>query len=259
MTTWRQLPPRRGALASLRPAEPGVWLERLQFDRDRAARFQSPALAAITEQVQSRAQTAGALAVVLSGSTARGRRTQVSDLDYHVIGTASLEVGDLPEDIDLYADSADRFWAKLRSGDDFAHWSVWYGCVLFDSGIMREAAQWVAERDAWPDPERKLRQAQGALDFAEQMSESGDYGATLEQVRGALSLVARWLLLSHDRFPLARDELSGQLDQLGQRELARALRRSIRARPSDGYLREALAQARSITEGKRSTVARLAA
>ncbi|MBA3866375.1 MAG: hypothetical protein H0X42_08525 [Solirubrobacterales bacterium] len=258
-TTWQSLPPRRGALAGLDLAAPSAWAERLRIDRERAARYQSPGLTAITEAVETRARDAGADAVVLSGSTARGCRTRVSDLDYHVIGTSSLAVADLPVDIDLYADEVDRFQAKLRKGDDFAHWSVWYGCVLFDSGVVREAAAYVAEKDAWPDPERKLRQAQGALDFAEQMVASGDYGAALEQVRGALSLTARWLLLSHDVFPLARDELSGQLEQLGQVELARDLRRSIRERPSGDYLREAVVSARSISEGRVLPSGRVAA
>jgi hypothetical protein len=63
--------------------------------------------------------------------------------------------------------------------------------VQFDSGVTREAAAFVAERKAWPDPERKLRQARGSPDFAGQITESGDYGAALEQTRGALSLVGR--------------------------------------------------------------------
>jgi predicted nucleotidyltransferase len=257
--TWEQLAPQRGGLALLRPVDAEAWSERLRFDCERAARHQSPELAVITEAVQERARSAGAAAVVLSGSTARGRRTSVSDLDYHVIGIASLQVTDLPEDIDLYTDELDRFWAKLRDGDDFAHWSVWYGCVLFDSGVMREAARYVAEHDAWPDPERKLHQAQGAFDFAEQMVASGDYDAALEQVRGVLSLTARWLLLSHDVFPLARDELPGQLEQRGYMGLAHALRRSIRERPSAEGLREAVAHAREVSEAKRLPGGRAAA
>jgi len=257
--TWESLAPQRGALTRLHSADAGVWSERLRFDRERASRHQSSELAAITEAVQERARSAGAAAIVLSGSTARGRRTSVSDLDYHVIGISSLWVADLPEDIDLYADNLDRFWAKLRDGDDFAHWSVWYGCVLFDSGVIREAASYVAEHDAWPDPERKLQQAQRALDFAEQMAASGDYDAALEQVRGVLSLTARWLLLSHDAFPLARDELPGQLEQLGHVDLARSLRRSIRERPSIDELRKGVAHAREISEAKQSPSRRAAA
>jgi predicted nucleotidyltransferase len=244
---WQHLAPQRGALALLAPGDPDAWAARLRFDQERAASNQSAELAAITEAAIRRARDAGAAAMVLSGSTARGRRTRVSDVDYHVIGATSLRVADLPADIDLYADEVDRFWAKLRMGDDFAHWSVWYGCVLFDSGVIREAATYVAEQDAWPDPDRKLRQARNALDFAEQIAESGDYGAALEQTRGALSLVARWDLLSSGVFPLARDELAGQLEGLGQARLAIDLRRSIRERPSLDDLRSALIHARAVT------------
>lgn len=246
--TWQQVAPTRGRLSQLAPGDPDAWAARLRFDRERAASNQSAELAAITEVAIGRAQDAGAAAMVLSGSTARGRRTRVSDVDYHVIGATSLHVTDLPADIDLYADDVDRFWAKLRKGDDFAHWSVWYGCVLFDSGVLREAATYVAEQDAWPDPDRKLRQARNALDFAYQIAESGDYGAALEQTRGALSLVARWSLLSSGVFPLARDELAGQLEQLGQARLAVDLRSSIRERPSLDDLRNALIHARAITD-----------
>jgi hypothetical protein len=256
---WQQLTPRRGALSRLAPGDHDVWAERLSFDRERAARHQSSDLAAITEAVCKRAQAAGAEAVVLSGSTARGHRTRVSDLDYHVVGASSLRVADLPENIDLYVDEADRFWAKLREGDDFAHWSVWYGCVLFDSGVMREAAAFVAEGDAWPDPERKLRQARGSLDFAGQIVESGDYGAALEQTRGALSLVARWVLLSNGVFPLARDELPVQLEGLGRARLARDLRRSIRERPAADDLRAAIAHAQAITRAAHTAARRAAA
>ncbi len=250
--TWQQLPPQRGALRRLRPGDPDVWAERLVFDRLRADRHQSAGLMAITDVALERARNGGAQAVVLSGSTARGRRSHVSDLDYHLIGLSSLRIADLPQDVDLYADGVDRFWAKLKQGDDFAHWSVWYGCVLFDSGVMREAATFVAEQDGWPDPGRKLRQARHALEFAGQIVESGDYGAALEQTRGALSLVARWVLLSNDVFPLARDEMPEQLDGLGWIRLGRDLRRSIRERPSAEDLGAAISQAQAIVADERA-------
>lgn len=257
--SWRQLAPRRGGLAQLDAGNREVWDERLRFDRERAARHQSSELAAITEAVAERAQAAGAVAVVLSGSTARGHRTDVSDLDYHVVGASSLRVADLPADIDLYADEVDRFWRKLREGDDFAHWSVWYGCVLCDSGVMREAADFLSGRNAWPDAERKLRQARGSLDFAAEIAGSGDYGSALEQTRGALSLAARWVLLSHDAFPLARDEMPAQLEALGRTRLARDLRRSIRERPGAEDLQAAIAHAQAIVHADHTRDGRVAA
>lgn len=245
-STWREPPPVRGALSGIDLTDSGVWDERLRSDRERASRHQTPELAAITAVVETRSRELGALALILSGSTARGRRTRVSDLDYHVIGPRP-ETKDLPEDIDLYSDDPQRFMDKLRSGDDFAHWSLWYGCVVFDAGVVKRAAEYAARNNAWPDPARKLRQAQETLDFAARMVESGDYERALEEVRGALSLAARWWLLSHDVFPLARDELSGQLIELGQVELAAALKMSIHQRPNLAFLARTVTSARTLT------------
>jgi hypothetical protein len=249
-TRWVDLAPQRGALAQLEPSNREAWASRLRYDRERADQHQSPALAQITRLLEGQAKEAGALAFVLSGSTARNRRTQISDLDYHVIGISSLEVPNLPGDIDLFADGVERFQTKLRQGDDLTHWTVWYGCVLFDSGVMREAAEYVAEHDAWPDPQRKLRQARETLDFAAKMAATGDYAATLEMARGAMTLTARWVLLSHDVFPLARAELPDQLEQLEQKKLALALRHSIHERPDFEELEKALAFARSQLEAE---------
>ena len=223
---WKQPAPVRGALSEMDVADAGVWTDRLRFDRARAARNQPSELAAITATVEARSRDAGAHALILSGSTARARRTRVSDLDYHVIG-GRPEIGHPAEDVDLYCDDAKSFMAKLRSGDDLVHWSVWYGCILFDDGVVQSAATHVASHDGWPDATRKVRQAQSALSFTERIVDSGDRGAALEQVRGVLSLTARWLLLAHDVFPLSRDELSDQVWDLGCVDLAAALHRSI--------------------------------
>ncbi len=83
---WRQPAPTRAGLTQLGPPDPELWASRLLADRERAARHQPPELAAITDAVESRSRDLGAEALVLTGSTARGARTGVSDLDYHVIG-----------------------------------------------------------------------------------------------------------------------------------------------------------------------------
>jgi hypothetical protein len=124
---------------------------------------------------------------------------------------------------------------------------VRHGCVLFDSGTLLEAAAQAAERDLWPDPERKLRQARHTLDFAERLLASGDHAAALEQVRGALSLTARWWLLAHEVFPLARAELPAQLRDLSQPALGHALEATIHDRPDMDDLCASVATARALT------------
>jgi hypothetical protein len=244
---WLDVRPTRGALALVDFDDDATWSQRLWSDRQRAARNQTKDLIAVTATVEARSRELGAEALILSGSTARGRRTRVSDLDFHVIG-AGPAVADLPEDIDLYTDTPASFEQKLATGDDFAHWSVWYGCVLFDSGVVRAGAATIARENLWPDPDRKLEQARAALRLAEKMVRSGDHDAALEQVRGSLSLVARWWLLRQEVFPLARDELSEQLSVLGQPKLAEDLRSSIHAQPSATALLSMVADARSLAE-----------
>jgi hypothetical protein len=185
------------------------------------------------------------MALVLTGSTARNRRTQVSDLDYHVIGEAP-DIEGLSSEIDLYSDEPDVFLAKLFKGDDFAHWTLRYGCILFDTGVLRGAAASAIEHDLWPDAERKLRQARRSIEFAQKLATTGDYGAILEFSRGALSLTARWWLISHDVFPLARDELAEQLMETGQPGLARALEGTIHRRPAAAEISSWLSGAREL-------------
>lgn len=107
------------------------WQERLLADRARADRNQSRAQRAVTAEVVRRSLRAGAVAVALTGSTARARRTAVSDVDYHVVGSRP-DLEGLPGDVDVVADSRGRFDRRLSDGDDFIQWSLRHGCVLHD-------------------------------------------------------------------------------------------------------------------------------
>lgn len=244
--SWRQPAPTRRGFSELPPPDPAQWESRLSLDRKRAAANQSDALMAITRAVEMRSHELGAAALVLTGSTARNRRTKVSDLDYHVIG-GRPDVEGLPSDIDLYSDEPNAFLAKLFKGDDFAHWTIRYGCILFDTDVLRQAAITAIEQDLWPDSERKLRQAKRAIGFSQKVASTEDYGALLEVSRGAFSLTARWWLLSHDVFPLARDELAQQLRETDQPSLAAALEGSIHHRPSVSAIATWLAEANQLT------------
>src|SRR4051794_29089314 len=228
---WSLPAPTRNGLAELPPPDLERWKARLLEDRERAATNQPDRLLDITRVIETRTHALGADALVLTGSTARNRRTRVSDLDYHVVG-AKPDVEGLPADIDLYSDSPDEFLAKLFGGDDFAHWTLRYGCILFDSGVLRQAAVTARGHYLWPGAERKKRQARRAIDFSQKLAATDDYAALLEFSRGAFSLTARWWLLSQEVFPLARGELSQQLMETGQPGLARAIKETIHSRPT---------------------------
>jgi hypothetical protein len=245
--TWHQPAPTRKGLTELDPPDRELWRSRLSLDRKRAAADQTGAFIDITRAIEARSHELGAAALILTGSTARNRRTKVSDLDYYVIG-ARPDVGGLPAEIDLYSDEPNAFLAKLFKGDDFAHWALRYGRILFDTDdVLRQAAITAIEQDLWPDSERKLRQARRAIGFAEKVATTEDYGALLEISRGALSLTARWWLLSHDVFPLARDELAQQLRETDQPALAVALEGSIHRRPRLPDIATGLAEAGRLT------------
>jgi hypothetical protein len=206
------------------------WDARLKDDRCRALALQTPAQRQATATILQRALAVGAEAVVLTGSTVRARRTAISDLDFMVVGERP-DLGGVDEDIDVYAAGAEAFWKRLVAGDDYIQWTLRFGCILHDDGILRAASRYIEEKGLEPSAERKLVQARRGLSLARLVLESGDIEAAREQSRAALTTVARWLLIANGVFPLARDELAGQVLALGYFDLAAALDRLIHCQP----------------------------
>jgi hypothetical protein len=208
-----------------------AWARRMLADRTRAERNQSHEQRAITATVMARALDLGAQGFALTGSTARRRRTAISDLDYHVIGERPY-LADLPGEVDVVASSATRFRALLAVGDDFGQWTLRYGCILYDAGVMQDAARVVVDEQLWPSADRKLERLQDHHREAERLVQMGDRDAAQEQIRATLTTVARALLLRATVFPLARSELPQQLDEAGYTALSRALSDMIYAEPA---------------------------
>jgi predicted nucleotidyltransferase len=206
------------------------WDARLKDDRRRAVALQTPAQREATETILQRALVLGAEAVVLTGSTVRARRTAMSDLDFMVVGERP-DVSGVHEDVDVYAAGADAFWKRLDAGDDYIQWTLRFGCILHDDGILQAASRHIEENGLTPSAERKLTQARRGLSLARLVLESGDLEAAREQGRAALTTVARWLLIANGVFPLSRDELSDQVLTLGYFDLAAALDRLIHVQP----------------------------
>jgi hypothetical protein len=202
------------------------WARRMREDRDRAEHAQTSAQQAITATVIKRAIALGASGFALTGSTARKRRTAISDLDYHVIGKRP-DVSDLPGDIDVVATSAVRFRSRLIQGDDFIQWTLRCGCILYDVGVMRDGVQLIVEGDLWPSSQRKLDSLAMHRAEVERLIQMGDQSAAQEHLRAMLTTAARGLLLQARVFPLARKELPTQLERAGHVPLAKELRSTI--------------------------------
>ncbi len=206
------------------------WERRMRENRARAERYQTPEQQAITTIVMSRAIALGASGFALTGSTARKRRTTVSDLDYHVIG-GRPDVSDLPGDVDVVAMSTARFCSRLIKGDDFAQWTLRCGCILHDTGPMRDGVRLIVESGLWPHAQRKLDSLDVHRSEVERLIQMDDQGAAHEQFRAMLTTAARGLLLQARVFPLARKELPAQLERAGYGPLAQSLGRTIHATP----------------------------
>jgi hypothetical protein len=213
-----------------RSRDDAAWQTRLIDDQQCTRDFLPVRLRLLHDAVTARAQESHAQALLLTGSTARGTRTAVSDLDYHLIGEA-IVTDDLPGELDLHVVSAALLKTRLREGDDFTQWSLRFGRVVFDDGIVRETVRLIDEQSLWPDPARKQKQARKSLDIARAIVASGDHDAAVEQVRTALTLAARWRLLADRRFPLSRAELPSQLEGLGYMTLATGLATTIHGAP----------------------------
>jgi predicted nucleotidyltransferase len=212
------------------------WSTRLREDRRRAVELQTSSQREATETIRQRAVARGVEAVALTGSTVRARRTALSDLDFMIVGERPDSSG-IREDVDVYAASAKAFWERLLAGDDYIQWTLRFGCILHDAGILRAANRHIEENGLMPSAERKRIQVHRGLSLAWCVLDSGDIDAAREQCRAALTTIARWLLIASGEFPLSRDELSEQLLMLGCPELAAALHRVIHNEPSLAELR----------------------
>lgn len=195
--------------------------------------------------VVERAAASGAEALILSGSTARGTRTAISDLDYHVVGVP-IKTKDLTRELDLHVLSVAALESALAAGDDFVQWSLRFGLVVFDHGPIRSALARFG--NAWPDSTRKRAHAAKSLDLASRFVATEDQDGAIVQVRTALSLAARAHLLGLGVFPLSRVELPVQLRAVGQSEAADALAASIHAKPSLTELARAVKLGEALTE-----------
>jgi hypothetical protein len=216
-----------------------AWDAKLLADHRRSEHNQTASQREITGEVVRRAVESGAEAVALTGSTARNLRTEISDLDFHVVGSR-FRTSDLPGDVDVYSGDADSFWEKLRGGDDFVQWTLRFGCILVDGGIFRAGLRAISTELIWPDAAKKFRRLPDMQRLAQRLVDMGDRDAAQDQLRATLTSLARGLLLDAGVFPLARQELPGQLRTIDRGGVADALAQTIHGEPSLSDMRATL-------------------
>jgi hypothetical protein len=98
----------------------GGWDARLESDQRALDRHVTGHLASLRAAVVEHALAASAASLILSGSTARGSRTPISDLDYHLVG-GPIDVSDFSRELDLHvltaAKSLDLARRFVATGD----------------------------------------------------------------------------------------------------------------------------------------------
>lgn len=208
-----------------------AWARRLGADVRAVDHLLPLRLRPVHDVVVSRAREVDANALILSGSTARGQRTEISDLDYHLVGQKII-TADLAHELDLHVLSVEKLDAEILAGDDFVQWSLRFGCVVFDDGTLRRALRLIGDRRLWPDVGRKREHASQSIELAARVVETGDGDGALVQVRTGLSLAARAFLLSRHIFPMSRAELPRQLVAAGRPQAGEALRSTIEREPA---------------------------
>lgn len=226
-------------------ADDEAWRRKLAQDEAAISDLLPSGLGALHDVVVEMARSSDAHTLILSGSTARGRRTEISDLDYHVIGSG-LDTEDLSLELDVHILSPSELETEILVGDDFIQWSLRFGRVVFDDGTARSGLRLIDQRRPWPDSERKRKHAIKSLALAERFVATGDQDGALDQVRTALSLAARARLLEVGVFPLCRSEMPNQLESAGFGEAAAALDDTIRRAPSLEALERAVAVGRAL-------------
>lgn len=224
-----------------------AWAARLSQDREWAARRQTSKLRALTDETLARSRAAGAVSFVLTGSTALERRTKLSDLDFYVVGPRPA-LPSTDEDLDVYAVDLAGFKHRLAKGDDYLHWTLRFGLILYDAGPLRWALGRTADDNLWPDVTAKAVQARRAVGMAIEILATGDGDAAVEQCRIAFSLAARWWLLESGEFPRARMDLPEQLAQTPLSWLGEALRSTISDEASRPHLPEVAAELKDLLD-----------
>ena len=164
-------------------------------------------------------------AVIVIGSAARGRDHAESDLDLLVVANGAPPRA--PIGVQITRLTCNDVQARALRGDDFTQWALRFGRAVHGQERWGRLKDSLVSRVPWPDPDVNLARSRSRFDDACALLDLGDCDAANEELRYALSQLARATLLSNQVYPLSRPELPDQLSKIGERALADALRQTL--------------------------------
>lgn len=142
-----------------------------------------------------------------------------------------------PHNVDIRSFEVSKVNQLIESGQDLLVWSVKFGCVVCErqSFWSELAGSWLP-RLPFPSYAVADARARRAERLLSDLQTVGDHDASVEQRLTALTHRARAALLRANVFPASRPELSDQLRQIGEEDLAATLNEAIEARDALAHL-----------------------
>jgi hypothetical protein len=131
-----------------------------------------------------------------------------------------------PPQIQLISITQEKLRHRVQAGDDFAQWALRFGVALAGRQVWDKLRKELLSDAPWPKQTPQLEQASKKLETAQDLFQMGDLPAAEEEIRFALSHLARAELLGKGVFPLSRQELPAQLQEAGQPRLAQMMKQA---------------------------------
>ncbi|HXH84018.1 MAG TPA: nucleotidyltransferase domain-containing protein [Candidatus Tectomicrobia bacterium] len=163
--------------------------------------------------------------VILVGSYAQGTPSPHSDVDVLILISGSERPKLVaPRGIHYQFADARTFRERIRNGDDYAIAAIRFGKLLHDGLEVWVALKEEEVNAPLPDWRLKFDFARRRLRLTRELLRDRDTDAAAEECLAAATQLARGYLLRRGVYPFSRPQLSGQLDSIGEAELARILR-----------------------------------
>jgi hypothetical protein len=182
-------------------------------------------------------------ALVMIGSIVRPVDI-VNDVDLlYIYDKEPLSLRHHPFDVDIRAFSVSDFLKGFEEQRDVIVWSLEFGHLIFErDSFWSQLLRTFKESALLPPPQTALDRAERAELRRTELQQLGDVDAAAEYLVSALTHRSWFQLLSSGVLPGSRAELSTQLRDIDQHELATELERAMQALRSGQELNSSIQQ-----------------